>query len=146
MCHFNTSFLCPVSGDFDHKFCLNLRFCYPQKGTFYCQIWNIFHSRPRGTKIWPNKCQKNSNVTTIPIPFSLSFQTIISAVTLTDDWLESSYCKYPKGFKIQWNFDITNLHKNEVPGIELRYIFIYRSSLKSKRNVVIANPFCQSFC
>ena len=28
-------FLCPLSGDFDHKLCREMRCCYPQKGIFY---------------------------------------------------------------------------------------------------------------
>ena len=28
-------FICPLSGDFDHKLCRELRCCYPQKGIFY---------------------------------------------------------------------------------------------------------------
>ena len=35
-------FFFPLSGDFDHKFCLNLRFCYPQKGIFLIIKFELF--------------------------------------------------------------------------------------------------------
>ena len=53
-------FICPLSGDFDHKLCRELRCCYPQKGIFY-NIWTIFQSP--GSGIWP----KNSIAAPMPL-------------------------------------------------------------------------------
>ena len=67
-------FICPLSGDFDHKLCRELRCCYPQKGIFY-HIWTIFQSQ--GSGIWP----KNS-IAAAYAPISLPppyVQKLISA-------------------------------------------------------------------